>query len=346
MEETVTSSPYKQMNLRDQIYREARAMAEYALANGKEVPEFAIKAVENFASNENGNNEDCSVKSDLDISDLVAAHSILVKLVDPAKPKTILLLDMEHKAEGFLKFLGPVSLIRQMMIAALLSLLLFLSLAMTEAVSAHGGSIMSQHGIWLLLNLLFYLAAAGLGASFAGLYKANYYITSGTFDPTYHASYWIRFFLGLIAGLILAIMISEEYFTKAAGTETAFLAPGIVRPMMAMMGGFSAGLTYTLLSRLVETFQSLFMGSPENQMKQMKMEKHVELELNKNHQQMITVTSLINIQQAMANGATPNEINKKISHMIKETLPGKEIFIEYKDEEIGSNTKKVTTDPL
>lgn len=59
-------------------------------------------------------------------------------------------------------------------------------------------------------SIKYYLAAAGLGVSFAALYKANTFIANGTFDPTYHASYWIRFFLGLIAGLILAIMVPRH----------------------------------------------------------------------------------------------------------------------------------------
>ena len=53
----------------------------------------------------------------------------------------------------------------------------------------------------LLYNLLFLIAAAGLGASFQALFQANRYVVAGTFDPKYESSYWIRFVLGLIAGL-------------------------------------------------------------------------------------------------------------------------------------------------
>ena len=331
MDETKPSSQFKQMNLRYQLYIEARAMAEYALTNGLEVPEIAIKTIEDFTDNENNSLNDYEhIKTDLDIADLLFAHSVLVKIVDPAKPKTILLLDIEQKKMGFMKFLGPVSLIRQMMVMALICLFIFIILAMTKSVRAEGGNVMSHHGPELLLNLLFYLAAAGLGACFAGLYKANFYITSGTFDPTYHASYWIRFFLGLIAGLILAIMVSEDYFALNVNDEVDFLAPGIARPLLAILGGFSADLTYTVLSRLTETFQSLFMGSPENRLKQVKQEKQVELEHQKNQQYMSTASSLVNIQQKIAKGATPEELKDQINALIKDQLPGTEIPTNYK----------------
>ncbi len=326
MEETEFTRPQIQKDLRYQIYIETHAMAEYALANGKTVPDLVIRAIEKFAANgDNKMDEHVNVRSDLDIGELALAHNMLVKIVEPAKPKTILLLDIEQKKKSCLKFLGPVSLIRQMMIAALLSLVVFVVLATTSSVGMHGGNIMSQSGSELLLNLLFYLAAAGLGASFAGLYKANIYIANGTFDPTYHASYWIRFFLGLIAGLILAIMVSEEYFSNSLSGEINFLEKGIIRPLLAILGGFSADLTYTVLNRLVETVQSLFTGSPKSQILEKKQEMQVSFESQQNQQQVNTASNLINIQQAISSGATSEELNKKINLMIKDTIPGADV---------------------
>ncbi|MDH3973138.1 MAG: hypothetical protein OEV42_02555 [Deltaproteobacteria bacterium] len=323
MEEKSTYNPYARLNLRDQLYREARAMAEYALADGNKVPAAALKTIESFTVKDDaGIEEEAKVRKDMEISELVVAHGMLVKIVEPAKPRTILLLDMEQKAKGFFKFLGPVSLIRQMMGAAILSLTFFVMLAMTEAVSEKGGNIMSQFGPDLLLNLLFYLAAAGLGASFAGLYTANSYITKGTFDPTYHASYWIRFFLGLIAGLVLAVMVSEEYFKMNVGGDVDFLEKGIVRPLLAMLGGFSADLTYTILSRLVETFQSLFMGSAKNQITAKEQELKANLAEVQSQQQVSMASNLVNLQQAIGVGAKAEDVKKKINDMIVDVMPG------------------------
>ena len=321
MEDFQSSDPYKQTNLRYQLYREARAMAEYALANGKTIPESVVRTIDEFTIQDSaGLSNQINVRGDLDIGGLLAAHNALTRIVEPAKPNTILLLDIEQGVTSFMKFLGPVSLIRQMMIAAIFSLVLFIGLSLNEEVSHDRGNIMSQDGIELLLNLMFYLAAAGLGASFAALYKANTFIANGTFDPTYHASYWIRFFLGLIAGLILAVMVSEAYFSKHL-SEAAFLEKGIVRPLLAMLGGFSADLTHTVLSRLVETIRSLFTGSPKDKIADEKKALQVDFVSQQNQQQMNMASNLINLQQVINSGATPDEINQKIDQILKDALP-------------------------
>lgn len=324
MEDTQSTDPYKQTNLRYQLYREARAMAEYALANGKTVPDTVIRTIDKFTVQDDTSlNDRINIRLDLDIGELLAAHSALARIVEPAKPNTILLLDIEQGVTGFMKFLGPVSLIRQMMIAAIFSLILFIGLSLTEEVSHDSGNIMSQDGLELLLNLMFYLSAAGLGASFAALYKANTFIANGTFDPTYHASYWIQFFLGLIAGLILAIMVSEEYFSKHI-SETPFLEKGIIRPLLAMLGGFSADLTHTVLSRIVETIRSLFTGSPKDQLSNKKKALQVDFAAHQNQQQISMASNLINLQQVINSGATPEEINQKIDQILKDALPSPE----------------------
>lgn len=325
MEDSKSFDPYKQTNIRYQLYREARAMAEYALANGKNVPESVIRTIDAFTiQDDHVLNNHINIRLDLDIGELLAAHCTLAKIVEPAKPNTILLLDIEQGVAGFMKFLGPVSLIRQMMIAAIISLILFVGLSLTEEVSHDSGNIMTQDGFELLLNLMFYLSAAGLGASFAALYKANTYIANGTFDPTYHASYWIQFFLGLIAGLILAIMVSEEYFSKHL-SETAFLEKGIVRPLLAMLGGFSADLTHTVLSRVVETIRSLFTGSPKDHIANKKKALQIDMTAQHNEQQMNLASNLISLQQTINSGATPEELSQKIDLILKDTLPSTEI---------------------
>jgi len=323
MEDSGKTDSRPQNSLRAQLYRETFAMAEYALANGKAVPNTAIRAIEQYERQHASSSIDgAKTTDDQDpIDALLAAHGMLTDIVSPAKPNTILLLKHEQQSSGFMKFLGPVSLVRQMMIAAIISLLCFIALGMTDAVSSKGGNIMSQSGIGLLLNLSFYLAAAGLGASFAALYKANVYIANGTFDPTYHASYWVSFFLGLIAGLILAVMVSEEYFSSHVN-EVNFLEKGIVRPMLAMLGGFSADLTHTVLNRLVETIRSLFTGSPKAQIADTKKALQVDFSVQQNQQQVTNASNLLRLQQLINKGSSPEEINKHIDTLLNNEIPG------------------------
>ncbi len=325
-----SDQPYAGLGLREQLFMEARAMAEYALANGFKVSVSVVQTLERYEVIQDDDGKTCEVNRELPIADLVRAHAALVKLVDPAKPSTILLLDFEQQSKGPLKFLGPVSLIRQMMVAAIISLLLFVLLGLSPNVNAGGGNILSSNGLPLLLNLLFFLAAAGLGASFAALYKANAYIADGTFDPTYHSSYWIRFFLGLIAGLMLSVLISDKAFADT-GDASTLLEPGIIRPLLAMLGGFSADLAYTVLSRLVETFESLFRGSAKTIVKSQLQEEKSRLVGQQIQQQSKLALDLLQLQQQMKESDDPQVLQQNINKMLSELLPNGDFHEEKKD---------------
>jgi hypothetical protein len=307
------------VELRQQIYQEAHAMAEYALTNGSNIPTSAICTLERYKIDEDNDGYIDGVRLDLPIEPLVKAHEALTRAIQPAKPRTILLLDQEKKNKVMLSFLGPVSLIRQLMIAGLISLMMFIGIALFPEVDSAGGNILQSNGSALLLNLLFYISAAGLGASFSALYKANSYITNGTFDPTYQASYWIRFFLGLISGLIMAVLISEEAFA-AGNTEGKFLEDGIVRPLLAILGGFSADLAYTVLNRLVETFESLFRGSTKTLVNNQVSEERNKLDEEMRQKEMKSVGDLIFLQQQVNNG-DPKAISAAINNILSNIMP-------------------------
>src|SRR5262249_35304315 len=152
---------------------ECRAMANYACKKGKSVPAEAIKIIES------------SQKQASDTDDLAHAHNILIKAVEPATPEAILLLGGEPPASRPWQFLGSVTLVRHMMFVACISLLLFIGLALSADVNKDAGKILETSGVHLLIPLFFFVSAASIGACFAALYKANAYITNGTFDPTY-----------------------------------------------------------------------------------------------------------------------------------------------------------------
>ncbi len=341
-------NPYAYLELREQLYLEARAMAEYALAGGKQVPAKGIKTIEMFSrtpaeeSDKEGGqvNEQKEVRGDLDIDELVRTHDVLTKIVEPAKPQTILLLDSEQKSTSFLRFLGPIPLIRHLMVAALTSLLVFIVIGLSPDVNNQAKSVLQSSGTKLLMNMLFYLSAAGLGASFAALYTANSYITKGTFDPTYQASYWIRFFLGLISGLLLAVMISDDVFREVlhAGVPGAngqssklqsggLIEEGFLRVLLALLGGFSADLAYTILNRLVETVESLFRGSAKVQIAARETAFKSAMAKQLMEWQMKLNTSLSDLQSEVNEKTTPEEIRAKIAD-IKEKIGNKTNIIQ------------------
>jgi hypothetical protein len=310
-----------------QVYKESRAMAEYALANGLQVPSAAISLLEQMEDFQRFRKDRAPTSGVPHIEALVEVHATLSRIISPAKPRTIVLLDEENKAGGPLRFLGPVSLIRQLMIAALICLALFVGLVLSPSVNAYAGNILKDDGVPLLLNLMFYLSAAGLGASFSALYKANYYITQGTFDPTYHASYWIRFFLGLIAGLLLSVLISDQVF-NATEMQQGLLEPGIIRPLLAILGGFSADVAYTVLNRLVETLESLFRGSTKDQINNQVKDEKGKLVTAQTQQQMKLVTGLANLQQQLTQSGKADQATT-VSDLLNELFPYNDFEIKH-----------------
>lgn len=60
-----------------------------------------------------------------------------------------------------------------------------------------------------------------------------------------HSSDWVRFNLGLIAGMVLAVLVPID-----TGSKT------FERPLLALLGGFSASVVYRILQRLVDTLES------------------------------------------------------------------------------------------
>jgi len=120
---------YAGMRLRRQLYLESAAMAEYAMAKGKKVPSQVLSTIESFEEemewlakkDELMNKKDGDVNltslpprpTKLPLDPLCTAHDRLARLVEPAIPQTILLLDIEQERPGIFKFMGPVSLVRQ-----------------------------------------------------------------------------------------------------------------------------------------------------------------------------------------------------------------------------------------
>lgn len=308
-------NPYARLNLRKQIYMECRAMAEYALARGKLVPAEAIKSIEVFEAYSSFNDEEPpeSLK-EIDIADLVETHYLLVRLIDPATPQTVLLLDVEQETDGVFKLLGPVALVRQLMLTAIISLFIFIGLIASPYINEATltGNVLSAHGISQLSCLVFYMSAAGLGGSFAALYKANDYISKGTYDPCYQSSYWIRLSLGIIAGLLLAVLISEKSLEGEG-----MLSTGVIRPLLGILGGFSADLLYTFLSKMVETFKSLFEGNSQNIIDAKAQEGRARLASLEVDRRMKLAESIIQMQQQVDGETSPEAVKQQMKEILQ-----------------------------
>ena len=187
--------------LREQVLHECIAMTRYALASGMAVLPALVNTIENarFAP----------ADKPMDMTAITRAHDQSAKLVAPATPRALLVMGDEHESSSRLSWAGSVGLVRRMMGAAVISVLVFVALSITSYTSFDPHhALASTGGTWgLLADEVFWMAAAGIGASFALLRQVNDFIVARTYDPKYEPTYWIKFLLGVMAGFILAAIL-------------------------------------------------------------------------------------------------------------------------------------------
>src|SRR5829696_5138951 len=188
---------------KEQMASASAAMLRYALASGTIVSDSIVEIVDRADRWRARKRQDRGEMTPGETRQLVRAHGELVRIVAPATPRTILLISEGRRTR--LSMLGPVRLVQHMLIAVLILLAIFIALSLTTYVGRGGGDFEDSSGLPLLANELFFLAAGGLGAAFSALFTAYRYISEGTYDPKYESSYWLRFILGLMAGLLLAL---------------------------------------------------------------------------------------------------------------------------------------------
>lgn len=188
---------------------------------------------------------------------LMTAHAALAKLIAPATP---LSLSATEPGRRF-GYLSNPPLIRWMIFIALFSVVGFLitsivlnnSKPLAAAANASiATSVVLSPTEQAILERLNWLFSAALGAVFYVLFTALGYVKDRTYDPRYNSIYVIRFVLGVLAGLILAIVLQNSF-----GADTVSkLGPSVI----ALLGGFSTEAVYQVLQRLVEVLLAAIRG--------------------------------------------------------------------------------------
>jgi uncharacterized membrane protein YeaQ/YmgE (transglycosylase-associated protein family) len=180
-----------------------------------------------------------------------------------------------------------------MMVFAVVSLLAFIMLVsltpVAQQTSANPLFAATNLGWAALARAAFLLSAAGMGAAFAGLFKANRYIAEGSFDQKYESSYWITIVLGLIAGIVLAQILPDN--TQTLGKLT--------KPLLALLGGFSAPAVYRVLERMVQTIEALIQGDSRPQVRAQQQEAKVHSAAEGLASRMTVATKALKIHSAI-----------------------------------------------
>jgi hypothetical protein len=183
------------------------------------------------------------------IADLLGAHHTLKTLIAPATPAGV--RTYCQMRGGRARLLGPHATIRRLSCANIIFMLLFFGTSASTLINAETIqlSVYEQAGAPLMFKLAFITAVSGIGASFAVLFEAWEDIRRRRFDPVMEASYWLQIGLGVVAGIVLTEIVQ----TGTSTPEASFKGP-----LVALAGGFSAGLLHVVLSRVVKAIRNIF----------------------------------------------------------------------------------------
>lgn len=308
------------------LYRQCESMLKHASSNGKQVPPHLMtdfKSVASKTPNLNSlkmmNNEWMSDAEPFQLSTddtlvLANCHNTLVQIVAPARPQTLLLFQYESVKNGSWQVFGSVPLIRRLLAAAFICLVAMIALGTSSMISIDGQnvSLFTYKGTKLILNALFLISAAGLGAAFNALFRARPYVTNYTYNPTYEASYWIEFAMGLISGLILSELI---YLNIDDSSSLGLIVSRKVT--ISLLGGFGGLLVYKILNRLVFMLEGIVRKDTADMLdaELRTMEADMLKQVTKERNDLAKAVTKIQAE-VVYKDLKPGEINKRLENLV------------------------------
>ncbi|HEX6909485.1 MAG TPA: hypothetical protein VF142_03790, partial [Longimicrobium sp.] len=239
---------------------------------------------------------------------------------------TLHLLDFNFHQQGKEpSSLGPIKLVRDLVRVAMACVGIFIVLSVIQILEAHPDIVLfskDDHPLLILrviLERVFWLAAAGIGAAFAMLFTLNDQIVARTYDPDETASYWVKFFLGLVAGFILVALVPLD---PTADNSAEALGP----PTIAMLGGFSASAVYRILTRMVEALESMFTGGAREQAAAAEKAAVSRAADESSAARMAVAGQLVQVQQQLAAGMPSDQAAGQIQQVVAALVPASSEF--------------------
>lgn len=298
-------------SLKEQLVRESCAMVRHLVTNGTRVPPAVIQSTDQFEAA-------LEQKQPIDVAALAATHERLSRLVAPSKPGTLYLLDYSFHQQGRgASSLGPIKLVRDLVRVSMWCVGIFIILSVMAMAEAHPTVTIFGRDlviVEIILERVFWLSAAGIGAAFAMLFTLNDQILARTYDPDETASYWVKFFLGVVAGFILVALVPIDT-TPDTGAEA--LGP----PTIAMLGGFSASAVYRILTRMVEALESVFAGGAKEQAAVAEKLAAARSAEEGVQARMAVAGRLVEVQQQIAAGMPAEQASAQLRQVVATLVP-------------------------
>jgi hypothetical protein len=307
---------------------ECEVMLSYALANGKKIDPKILLKLKDLQKRREESGMPGREKNN--ISDVGGLHNMLAAAISPATPATVLL--MEKTATASWKFLGPVPLVRKMMVVTIFCLAAFLGLFLFPEVDGTtiNGDILSYEPLAFFLNESFIVSSAALGASFYALFEAYKYIATSSYDAKYDSIYWIRFILGVVSGVLLAQFLFVGT-AQTGATDAGNMSIMTYKPLLAFLGGFSARVVHKILNSLVDSVETFISGSARDAVRAREESARVEIQekisgiqqenvRKESAARLNSVIQLMQLQDKLNNGAPNENISNELKAIINQTI--------------------------
>jgi len=292
-------------------------MYEFATDNGFEVPATLIKDRSVLAT-----------KAELGLSEqeleaLASIHQQLTRLVAPATPQALLLIEFERERGAFLSFIALIPTVRHIVFISFFFLCSFILVGQLDVINQENlqKGILGSSGTEAIAVLIYLASCAGLGACFTALYRLKEYITDVNFDPRFNSTYWTSILLGVIAGLFISELLYASLFGgqgSSTAVDGAIPVSALGKPALALLGGFSANMVYNMLQRIVDAIESIFKGDQKAVVKARRAKELGELQQKQDAIQMMLANRLIALSEIME--SQPDKARSEIKAAINDLL--------------------------
>jgi len=199
------------------------------------------------------NTEVNSLIQNSNVDDLINAHNLLCKNVAPATPKSIEFTKKLHQEGKGKSVLNKLPLVRNLILLGILFLVIFILTGLSPEVNNNSldKGMMNNHGLPLLLNIGYLASVSGLGVLFYLLKSVSKSVKEGVLLPEESIEYMAQIVLGVIAGLILAEILSI-YLTDPNSINL------FNKSILALIGGFSSDAIFSILQGVIDRIKAVF----------------------------------------------------------------------------------------
>jgi hypothetical protein len=322
----------------ERLVRECEAMVQHALGTGRSVPAdvmtrldqavYAPDVPEAVAAPDRRDDAPGDVAAGSAASvetsrfvTLAMAHAGLALAIAPATPEAVLLMADERERHPVRCEFGPLPLVRQMLALAMFSLVVLLAVSVSAQVNNVNvsKSLLELAGYPLLMVEAFLVSAASLGACFANLQRINTVISDGTYDPRVQGTYWTRWVMGVISGIVLSQIVYDFFLGHSGDNPTDHATPtAIGQPLLALLGGYSVDFVHGILKRAINTFGNFFGVSMDDRVANQQRAGTPEAVAQ---QSLTTASDLAELRRALARNPSIEDVNKQLDDLIQRLTP-------------------------